>query len=177
MSVLKNLRSLSSMEFYKNAIKIRKELTLWLLKDFGNKRNVRSVHHVIKDIDPEDQQTIDDIFVKYGKNPNKGFQSEYPEWYVAVEREAIANILRDMIQNITKANSIYVQSMNEYDMRRAYQTKAIGDCYVLYQELQYIISVFGTDLNRFIPILEDIEKEISLLRGWRQSGNKNKPIG
>ena len=163
------------MEFYKNAIEIRKQLTVWLLKDFGNKRNMRSVNHVIKDIQPEDKEIIENVFLKYGKNPNKGFLSEYPEWFVNQEKEAITNILRDMIQCITKANTIYVQSMNEYDMRRAYQTKAIGDCYVLYQELQYIISVFGTDLNRFIPLLDRIEKEVSLLKGWRQADNRNKP--
>ena len=37
MSVLKNIRSLSSMEFYHTAIKLRKQLTDWVLKDFGIK--------------------------------------------------------------------------------------------------------------------------------------------
>ena len=39
MSVLKNLRSLSEMQFYKTAITIRKELTIWLLKDFRARGN------------------------------------------------------------------------------------------------------------------------------------------
>ena len=74
----------------------------------------------------------------------------------------------------SRANTLYVSKGNrtEYELRRAYQDKAIGCCFVLYQELQYIISMFGTDLNKFIPILESIEKEVDLLKGWRQSDNK-----
>ena len=64
MSVIKNMRNLSSMEFYKKAIDLRKEITIWLLKDFGYKRNARSVKRVIKDISEEDKKTIDDIFIK-----------------------------------------------------------------------------------------------------------------
>lgn len=165
------------MEFYKNAINIRKELTSWLLRDFGIRRNERSVKQVIKDIDPEDQKTIDGIFAKYGKASHKEYQSEYPEWFVRFEREIIVKILQDLIIHITKANSIYVQTAHEYELRRGYQTQAIGDCYCIYQELQYIVSIFSTDLNRFIPMLEKIEREIDLLKGWRQSDNKKKPKG
>lgn len=71
MAVLKNLRSLSSMEFYKNAIRLRVDITNWMLRNFGIKRNARSVNQVIKNIDVEDQKIIDSIFEKYGKTPNK----------------------------------------------------------------------------------------------------------
>ena len=33
---------------------------------------------------------------------------------------------------------------------------------------------FDTDLNRFVPFLEAVEKEIDLLKGWRQSDNKKR---
>lgn len=177
MAVLKNLRSLSSMEFYKNAIQMRKDLTIWLLKDFGTKRNPRYVTQVIKNIDEEDQNTIDKIFAKYGKSPNREFQSEYPEWFVAFERNVIIKILQELIENITKANSIYPSKdflREEYALRRQYQDRAICNCYTLYQELQYITACFGTDLNKFIPFLESVEKEVDLLKGWRQSDNSKK---
>ena len=61
MSVLKNLRSLSSMKFYKNAIELRKAITMWMLRDFGTRRNTRSVASVVKDIDKVDKRTIDEI--------------------------------------------------------------------------------------------------------------------
>ena len=81
-----------------------------------------------------------------------------------------------MTVSITKANSIYAVMQSEWEERRRYQDEAIATCYWLYQELQYITSLFPTDLNRFIPLLEDIEKEVSLLKGWRQSDNKGRKM-
>lgn len=176
MSVLKNLRSLSDMEFYKTAITIRKDITVWLLKDFGGKRNVKSVNQVIKDISQDDQDTVNSVFEKYGKTSNHTYRSEYPEWFVNFERNIIIKNISDMIINITQANSIYPIYMFELDLRRSYQDKAISGCYNLYQELQYIISLFPTDLNRFIPLLDDIEREVQLLKGWRQSDNKKREL-
>lgn len=43
MSVLKNKRSVSSLEFYHNAITLRREITMLLLRDFGIKDKVRSI--------------------------------------------------------------------------------------------------------------------------------------
>lgn len=162
------------MEFYKNAIELRKYLTNWLLRDFGMSRNTKSVNQVIKNIDEKDKKVIDDIFRKYDKTPNHEFRSEYPEWFVTFERDVIIQILQEMVANITSANSIYATKDFEFDMRRKYQDEAIICCYKLYQELQYIISIFNTDLNKFVPIIEMIEKEVDLLKGWRQSDNKAK---
>lgn len=174
MSVLKNLRGLSEMQFYKTAIGIRKELTVWLLRDFGAKRNVKSVNQVVKNISPEDQKIVDDIFAKYGKTSNHTYKSEYPEWFVDFERRIISENLAELVTNITEANSIYPNYMFEWDLRRGFQDKAVANCYRLYQELQYIVSLFPTDLNRFVELLDDVEKEVQLLKGWRQSDNKKR---
>lgn len=162
------------MQFYKTAIDIRKEITIWLLKDFGGKRNVKSVNQVVKNITPVDQKAVDDIFAKYGKTSNHTYESEYPEWFVDFERKIISQNLADMVTNITQANSIYPNYMFEFDLRRSYQDKAISGCYNLYQELQYIISMFPSDLTRFTHLLDDIEREVQLLKGWRQSDNKKR---
>ena len=179
MSVIKSLRTISKMEFYKTAIKIRKELTIWMIKDFGAKRNPKSVMQVIKDISDDDRQIMNEIFEKYGVSPNKAFQSGYPEWFLDFERKNISDCLVNLIQNITQANSIYPRNgyefIFEWDLRRSYQDKAIAACYNLYQELQYIVSLFPTDLNKFIYILDDIEKEVELLKDWRQADNKRRP--
>ena len=174
MAVIKNLRSLSEMEFYKNAIYIRKDITRWIIRDFGAKRNYKSIKQVIKYIKKKKKKTIDDIYVKYNKNPNKEYQSVYPEWFVNYERTIISKILSDIVINITQANSIYPYKDFEWDLRRKFQDKAIADCYCLIQELQYIVSLFPTDLNRFCYLLDNIERETMLLKGWRQSDNKKR---
>lgn len=55
MSVIKALRNLSTMEYYKNAIYIRKYLTQWMLCDFGEKKNLKNIKYVIKDITEEEK--------------------------------------------------------------------------------------------------------------------------
>ena len=127
MSVLKNLRSLSEMQFYKTAITIRKELTIWLLKDFGTRRNAKSITQVIKEITPEEQTQIDEIFARYGKTSRRTYQSEYPEWFVDFERRIISENLAELVTNITQANSIYPNFMFEWDLRRQYQGKQKED--------------------------------------------------
>lgn len=174
MAVLKHLRSLSEMEFYRTAIEIRKNITIWLLKDFNTKRNVKSVNQVVKDITEEDKAAVDAIFAKYDVKPNKEFQSEFPTWFVDMERKNLCEILTDLIQHITKANSIFPIGEIEINLRREFQDRAIADCYNIYQELQYIIAVFKIDINKLIPIIESVEKELALLKSWRKSNKKKK---
>lgn len=175
MSVLKNLQNLSKMEFYKNAIRIRHEVTNWLLKDFGYNRNPKSIRHTIKGIEADDQEIIDAIFSKYGRSLNKEFETVYPDWFVEFEREAIVKILNELVYHITFANSIYAVKDFEFDLRRKDQDAAISCCYCLYQELQYIRQTFCIDLNKWQSIFDMIDKEVDLLKDWRQSDNKRRP--
>lgn len=138
MSVPNNLRNLSKMEFYKGAIKIRAELSSWMMRDFGNKYSKKSVSQVIKNISQEDQNTIDEIFQKYDKIPNQEFQCGYPSWFVDFERNVLMDLVYELVSNITTANSIYAIYIAEFDLRRKYQNLAICDCYKIFQELQYI---------------------------------------
>jgi hypothetical protein len=42
------------------------------------------------------------------------------------------------------------------------------------QELQYTIEILPVNINKYIRFVEDIEKEIKLLKGWRKKDNKFK---
>ncbi len=172
MSVLKNLRNLSGMEYYKTAIYIRRDLTMLLLRDFGTKRKIRNIRHTIPDLTEEEQKQIDGIFEKHGKT--ESFHSEMPEWFLTQEKKFLSKELWNLIVYITEANSIYPLYPAEWDVRRELQDKAIGCCYGIYQELQYIQNIFPQDLNRLTPIFENLEKETHLLKGWRQSDNKRR---
>lgn len=80
------------MEFYKQAISIRKTITTWLLKDFNTKPNKKSIKMIIKDLDEEDEKILNEVFAKYGKTPNQVFQSGYPQWFVDYERGIISMV-------------------------------------------------------------------------------------
>ena len=175
MSVLKNKRDLSDMEFYKNAIRMNQELATWMMRNFGTQRNPRSVNQVIKNINEDDQKTIDDIFSKYGKPPNHEFVSEFPEWYVDRKRKRLLDLCDDLIENITNANSIYPTEEflhEEFAIRREFQWMAICNCKDIEQVLQGIRVDFRIDINKINKFLDMSKQEVDLIKGWRQSDNK-----
>lgn len=81
---------------------------------------------------------------------------------------------------ITAANTTYPQSISEYETRRDYQNLAITNCEQIKKELQRIIEVFGgfdtfgVDINEFGPCVKAIEREIVLIKNWRQRDKRMK---
>ena len=62
--------------------------------------------------------------------------------------------------------------MEEYTERRLHIDKAIGHMYSLKQELEYIAEILPSDKNRFKSITEEIQKEVTLMKGVRRAANK-----
>jgi hypothetical protein len=117
MSVLKNKKRLSKLEFYHNARELRKDITNLLLRDFGVKDKVRKIK----------TETGEVVSIIEG----------YPDWLIETFRSNIMQILRDMMMNITAGNSIYPTSNIELQERRHYQTEAIINCEQILQEMHY----------------------------------------
>ena len=172
MSVLKNKRALSELEFFHNATELRREITLLLLRDFGVKDKVRTVKSLygISNMEPEDTKKIQEMVEKYGMCGS--IVEEYPMWLIDKMRNNVLNIYHSMIMNITQANTIYPMSEEEFHDRRNFQNHAIGNCEQLLQEMQYIISIIPVDAQKYMRYVDMIEKEIALLKGWRKSDNK-----
>lgn len=152
MSVLKNKRGLSKLEFYHTARKMRKEITSLLLRDFGVRDRIRKVK-------TELGETVSVI---------EGF----PDWLVEEFRRSIIKILRNLMMNITAGNTIYPVNQAELDLRRHYQTQAIINCEQLLQEFHYCEDVLPVAVAKFLPFVEQIEFEVKLLKGWRKANNK-----
>ena len=60
----------------------------------------------------------------------------------------------------------------EFCERRKHVDEAIAQCYVLKQELQYIIRTLPVDLNKYERFAVEIDKQIALYKGVRQSDNR-----
>jgi hypothetical protein len=149
MSVLKNKRGLSKLEFYHTARQLREDLTNFLLRDFGVKDKVRKL--------------------KTPENTEVTVIEEYPAWLITEFRQNIMRILRNLMMNITAGNSIYPVNPEELQVRRQYQTAAIINCQQLIQELQFCADVLPVELGKFLPYADRIDFEIKLLRGWRKA--------
>lgn len=176
MSVIKNLRSLSKMEFYHTALVMRDMLTKWLMKEFGVKASYKQYELNIKDITEEDKLIIDKIYERYGINRNKAYKGEYPIWFSDDEKLYLIGIARDIIKEIVCANSIYPICKEEALERRLHQDRAISLCFDLIVELQCIAETFPTNLNELINLIELVNNEVEYIKGWRKSDNKRKLI-
>ena len=160
------------MEFYHNAIKLRLMITEFLLKDFGIKSRRRNLEFAkdVYDIEDEDVEEIENILSAY--DLKNSFIDNFPTWLIDKERDYFMDLLRSLMKNICSANTIHITNKEEYYMRRNYQTQAICDCENLLQEMQYIIYVTHPNVEKYMPYVDIIEKEIALLKGWRKSDNK-----
>jgi hypothetical protein len=154
MSVLKSKRGLSKLEFYHNARKMRKELTLLTLRDFG----IHSRGTKFKE--------------ETGSQQPEGFYDEL----IAEFSHNIRLLLRNMMLNITAANTIFPVNETEIQERRSHQNAAIVACEQLLQELLYCEDVIPVKASKFMPYIERIEFEIKLLKGWRKSNTKIKDL-
>ena len=150
MSVHKNKRGLSKLEFYHNARRMRKEISMLTLRDFG-------IH-------------------SRGKKFKETTGSQQPEGYydelIDEFSRSMRNLLRNMMLNITAGNTIFPNSLDELALRRRYQTGAIANCEQLLQEILYCEDVIPVKASVFVPYVEKIELEIKLLKGWRKSNSK-----
>jgi len=91
--------------------------------------------------------------------------------------------LVELINNITDAYSIYPTTIHEWEVRRDYQTAAIGNCEKLLQRFQFVLELFNenpynlftgkrVNVDKLLPYAEKICNEIQYLKGWRKAGNK-----
>jgi len=150
LSVLKNKRGLSKLEFYHNARRMRKELTALTLRDFGIHSRGKKFKEDTGSQQPEGY--YDELLAEFSKN--------------------IRLLLRNLILNITAANTIFPVNNDEVILRRRYQTGAIINCEQLLQEMLYCEDVMPVKASVFMPYIERIEFELKLLKGWRKANNK-----
>jgi hypothetical protein len=181
MSVLKNKRGLSKLEFYHNARELRKNLTTLLLRDFGVKVKVR------KDGKPAESERAVPGETPAGLDGEAAISGEFPEWALSEFRISIMRLLRGLMMSITEGNSIYPSKMDDPRLpleyvrrvqsdeladRRRYQDAAIGYCQKLIQELQYAAEILPVKMDRVLPFIDMVNFEIRLLKGWRKSTNE-----
>lgn len=94
MSVIKNKRGLSDLEFFHNAIKLRKRMTELLLRDFGIKQKNTDVNVFAKEyaMDKADKSLFNELCEKYKITT---LVESYPRWLINEFRESILINLRE----------------------------------------------------------------------------------
>lgn len=156
MSVLVSKRAKSKLEVFVCANDIHKMLIELIQRDLG----VRDVDQVVR------------IRYAYGKDPVENFP-KYRE-LMRKSKDRIDETAALLTTNLRIANSIYPTSMHEYEQRRDYQNYAIANCETLIKELQHVVEIFEVDINLYSRHITAINREIGLIKSWRQRDNKLK---
>lgn len=108
----------------------------------------------------------------YGKDNTENF-AKY-RFLMQNSKERIDKIASSMTNNLRAAYSIFPTSLHEYEQRRDYQNIAIINCEQLIKELQHVVEIFDVDINIYGASMRAIDREIGLIKKWRQGDNKIK---
>ena len=156
MSVLVSDRSESKFEAITYSIELHNMLIELMQRSFG-----------VKDLDQ---------FVRlryaYGKDEYEDF-ARY-RYLMQKFKDRIDKFAASVTGNVRAANTIYPTTLHEYEQRRDYQNAAIVGCEQLINELQRVVEVFEVDVNVYGRYIQAIDREIGLIKKWRQRDNKIK---
>lgn len=172
MSVPKYKRNESKLEFFNNYFKLKREVIIILMRDFGIKERTYTVELMgdIYNIPKDDLATLNALHEMYGITSYH--IDKYPEWLINGWRNEIMMILNNLAIEINCANSIYITNLFEYYNRRNHWNNAIGYCLALMDKLHEVISCIKVKLGAYEVVFTLIEKEIKLIKGLRKSDNK-----
>lgn len=176
MSVPKSKRNLSDFEFYNNAMKLSKEITILFINNFNKLSNIKYSNKGYKKIIiNKNNKYIDEEFNKIINQYNNDISiaiENNPLWILHRKRNLILNLIDQLINSIVMANTIYPTSKNEYYAKRYYQTKSIGICQSILAQFQIIISFNNIKVDKYKRYIDMIDNEIHLLKEWRTKTHK-----
>lgn len=156
MSVLVSNRTESKFEAITYSIELRKMLVELIQKDFG-----------VKDVDQL-------VRIRYALGKDKTENFWRYRYLMQRSKDRVDETASLLTSNLRGANSIYPTTMHEYELRRDYQNYAIVNCEVLIRELQHVVETFDVDINLYNRYVTAIDREIGLIKKWRQRDNKIK---
>ena len=171
MSVPKGRRKLSRFEAQHNFYKLRDAVTDLMLLDFGfSETKYREQIERYRQNNAA-AENVDAVVERYEKKCDA-----FNKWFVDKECDAVLDILRRIENEFTLANSVYPADtpakLAEFITRRQHMNEAIGSCYMLKQEIQYIIRTLPVDMNKYERFDESINHQIKLYKGVRQADNR-----
>lgn len=166
MSVLKRKRRTSKTEVFHHLYKIRREMTNFLIRDFAYDIN-KANHNLLKTFGVQKFEELSESNRLAYHNQRERLD-KFHNWFIINERKAIIDNIRNINKELIIAEYITINSELSKEQFLYHKTEAIGWCYQLLQELQYIIETLPVDVNKFLSYSTLIQTEISLIKNWNK---------
>lgn len=114
------------------------------------------------------------VRVQYARGKIKEEDFAYYRWQFQKRKENIEEYASRLTSNLRSAYYRYPTTMHEYEVRRDCQNEGIANCEMIVKELQKVVEMFMVDINLFREHIKAIDREIDLIKSWRQRDNKIK---
>lgn len=156
MSVLVSDRTESRFEALTYSLELHDMLLDLLSRNFG----IKDLDHMVR------------VRYAHGKIATEDFP--YYHYQMHKYKDRIDKLAYALTNNLRAAKSIYPTSIHEYEKRRDYQNDAIVNCEQILNDLQRVVEIFDVDVNLYGRYVKAIDREIELIKRWRQRDNKLK---
>lgn len=97
----------------------------------------------------------------------------FPDWLIDCKRREILKSLSDIAAYISRGSTFYPQTAELKRERIIFQNRAIQECFVLYDNIQFCSEILPIkNRNIYTTIANSIQKEILYLKYWKKYTNK-----
>lgn len=146
MSVPKGRQKESKFEASHQLFKLRDEVTKLVLYDFGfSAKKYRAQIEKFREWHKNDPNVEEQV-----ANMQQRCES-FEKWFIDEEGRAVLDLVRRVEEEFAIGNSIYPSEtparLMEFLVRRWHMNRAIGLCYALKREINYVIRTLPVDIN------------------------------
>lgn len=164
---MKNKGKAEPLEALNDAIIIRKQVTKAL-----RVIAVRKVKEQME-FDKKLANTKDEF--EAGKIVEESNNKVFEYDLIKKEFDIVIKCCQEITGNLRSANTIWPEYMSEFTARRVFMDKAMGACWKLLDELQYIAEEVYADKNKFSTLELKINKLFQKIKKIRQADNRFLP--
>ena len=171
MSVPKGRQKESKFEASHQLFKLRDEVTKLVLYDFGfSAKKYRAQIEKFREWHKNDPNVEEQV-----ANMQQRCES-FEKWFIDEEGRAVLDLMRRVEEEFAIGNSIYPSEtparLMEFLVRRWHVNRAIGLCYALKREINYVIRTLPVDINKYDRFAKAIDQQVALFKGVRKADNR-----
>mgnify|MGYP007003724500 FL=1 len=86
--------------------------------------------------------------------------------------DSVIELAMGISKHLRIANTIFPTYMSEFEERRLEMDRAMSCCNALQDELQYAGECLYADLNKYMNLVLQIQKEFNMIKSLRQTDNR-----
>lgn len=160
--IKKSERKESKLQTIHNAYMIRMAVTNLAENNFyiTFSKIEEKINNRIKCLDEKEQIRIKENMYKFYRNQINRLSNNVIELATGISR------------HLRIANTIFPTYMSEFEERRIEMDRAMACCNALQDELQYAGDCLYADLNKYIKLVLEIQKEFNMIKSLRQTDNR-----